>query len=99
MSDYARTEAALKLKETIAKKARDRQLAGNNQYSLPSNLSEGSIDTRKEISELSGVSIGNVSKVEYIQRYAPDDVKEALRTGVNGVSINKKENMWLNSCH
>ena len=68
LTDYARTEAALKLKDAIAKKARDNQRAVGG--AVPSNLTEAPIDTRKEVADLAGVSAGNVSKVEYIQQHA-----------------------------
>lgn len=70
---YSRVEVALKLKETIAKKARDRQSCGQGGILLPEILPGGSKgDTRDEIGSLAGVSTGNVSKVEYIQSHAPE---------------------------
>lgn len=83
LTDYSRVEVALKLKETIARKAKENQ---GTRTDISSNLTE-SIDTRKEVAELAGVSTGNVSKVEYIQSHAPEIAKEALRTG--NASINK----------
>lgn len=84
LTDYARTEAALKLKETIAKKARDRQLSGVN---LRENLPEGSGRARDEIGNIAGVSGKTVDKVEYLKQHAPEDLKQELRAGE--VSINK----------
>lgn len=85
LTDYSRGEAALKLKDAIAKRARDRQLAGTN---LPENLPEGSKgDTRDEIGSLAGISGKTVDKVEYLKNHAPEDLKKELRSGE--VSINK----------
>ncbi len=87
LTDYARTEAALKLKETIAKKARDRQ-GTRTDLNLVSDLALSTNGkTRDEIADMAGISAGNVSKVEYLKEHAPEDLKEELRTGE--VSINK----------
>lgn len=69
---YSRVEVALKLKETIAKKAKENlKTHTENGYQGLSNLTEA-VDTRKEVADLAGVSTGNVSKVEYIQTHAPE---------------------------
>ncbi len=87
LTDYSRVEVALKLKETIAKKARDRQASTQFGSLVPEILPEPKRDTRDEIGSLAGVSGKTVDKVEYIQSHAPEAVKEELRSG--NVSINK----------
>ena len=77
LTDYSRVEVALKLKETIAKKAEARMKSGGNPVS---DLSQGQNGkTRDVIADMAGVSAGNVSKVEYIQTHAPEAAKDALR--------------------
>jgi protein gp37 len=83
LTDYSRVEVALKLKSVISDRAKKNQ---GTRTDISSNLTE-SIDTRKEVADLAGVSTGNVSKVEYIQSHAPEAAKEQLRIG--NVSINK----------
>lgn len=83
LTDFARTEAALKLKGAIAAKAKE-----NLKTASPglfggaplSNLTEA-VNTRTEIASLAGVSAGNVSKVEYLITNATDEIKEELRSG------------------
>jgi len=89
LADYAKAEAGLLVKSVLEKEAKDRQLAGLKQNgSVPSDLTERG-DTREKISELTGISTGNLTKVEYIQKHAPEDIKQDLRTGAPGISINK----------
>jgi protein gp37 len=85
LTDYSRVEVALKLKDAIAKKARDRQGTRTDIVEIfpPSDTGK----TRDEIGSLAGVSGKTVDKVEYIQEHAPEEAKEQLRTG--SISINK----------
>jgi protein gp37 len=90
LSDYAKVEAALLVKSVMEKEARDRQACGQGGILLPEILPEASKgDTRDKIGELAGVSGKTVDKVEYIQKHAPEDIKQDLRTGAPGISINK----------
>lgn len=87
LSDYAKTEAALLIKSVLEKEARDRQGARTDIKEIFPECSNG--QTRDKIGELAGVSGKTVDKVEYIQKYAPEDIKRDLRIGIQGISINK----------
>jgi len=87
LSDYAKTEAALLIKSVLEKEARDRQGARTDIKEIFPECSNG--QTRDKIGELAGVSGKTVDKVEYIQKHAPEDIKQDLRTGAPGISINK----------
>lgn len=87
LSDYAKAEAALLIKSVLEKEARDRQGSRNDIVEIFPPSENGK--TRDKIGELAGVSGKTVDKVEYIQNHAPDEVKDALRTGAPGISINK----------
>lgn len=77
-SGYSRVEVALKLKETISKKARDRQGARTDIVEIFPPSENGK--TRDEIGSLAGVSGKTVDKVEYIQTHAPETAKKQSRT-------------------
>jgi hypothetical protein len=53
---FQRSELALRLKPIIEAKAKAKQQKGTNQYSLPQNSSEPSIETRTELAKLAGVN-------------------------------------------
>ena len=98
LTDYQRGEIALKLKKSIAAKAKERQRASGgdrgNQYTggkvaVPSMLTEPP-ETREEISQIAGLSTGTMTKVEYIAEHADEATKENLRQGKKGTSINKE---------
>lgn len=76
---YSRVEVALKLKETIAKKAKQRMIDAHVGVEIFPQQDTGK--TRDEIGSLAGVSGKTVDKVEYIQTHAPEAAKEQLRTG------------------
>jgi len=90
LSDYARGTVALLVKSVLEKEARERQEAGNNQHRVVEIFPPGEKgDTRDKIGELAGVSGKTIDKIEYIETHAPEDAKQALRTGAPGVSISK----------
>ena len=68
---------ALKLKPVIAEKAKERQGARTDICQK----SDKSIDTKKELAKVAGVSHDTIHKVEKIQKEAPEKTKEALRRG------------------
>jgi len=94
LTAYYRAELALKLKDTIAAKARARQLGSLKQNTVVPTLvqREEASRTREELAEIADVSHGNLSKVEYITAHADKDTKEKLRHGEKGTSINKEYN-------
>ena len=82
-----RVEVALKLKDTIAKKARDRQLRTEENRVKEIFPEQEKGQTRDEIGSLAGVSGKTVDKVEYIQTHAPEAIKEKKVNG--GMEIDK----------
>ena len=91
LTAYHRAELALKLKDVIMAKAKERQLAGLKQNTVPQNSAERK-ETRQELAEISSVSHDTVSRAEYIAEHADEETKQKLRSGEKGVSINKEYN-------
>lgn len=83
---YQRAVLALKLKPIIKKKAKENQ---GIRVDIPENSPKGytPIETREEISKQAGVSSNTISKVETIEKKAPEEVKRQLSSGE--ISINK----------
>jgi ParB-like chromosome segregation protein Spo0J len=93
LTDFQRAEIALKLKNAIAAKAKERQgkrtdLAKDN---IPQIFAECK-ETRQELAEMAGVSHTTLDKVEYLSEHADDEIKDKLRRGEKGTSINKEYN-------
>ncbi len=91
LTDYYRAELALKLKDVIAARAKERQgnrtdLADGN---IVPTLTQGK-KTREELAEIANVSSGNLGKVEYITEHADEETKAKLRRGDKGTSIDKE---------
>jgi ParB-like chromosome segregation protein Spo0J len=100
LTDFQRVEIALKLKNAIAAKAKERQRAGGgdhkseNAKSVPQLFAEPieTKETRQELAEMAGVSHTTLDKVEYISEHADDETKDKLRRGEKGTSISKEYN-------
>ena len=90
LTPYHRAEIALKLKEVIAAKAKERQVRKPTD-SVPQIVAEQN-ETRKELAEIAGISHTTLGKVEYIAENADTETKEKLRRGEKGTSINKEYN-------
>jgi len=88
LSDVDRGRIALKLKDKIMARAKEKQCCGINQYSLSTKLSEAStpIDTRKELAKIAGLSEGTLAKIERVDNEAPMVISDAMG---NTISINK----------
>ena len=82
----ARGELALKRKHIIAAKAKENQKRSGG--AVPQKSAEP-VETRKELAKIAGVSHDTITRVEKIVQKAPEEVKEKLRRGDPGVSINK----------
>lgn len=80
---YVRGELILKLKPRIAEQAK----ANQGTRTDICQKSDKSIDTKKELAKLAGVSHDTIHKVEVIAEKAPEETKQALRRG--DVSINQ----------
>jgi DNA modification methylase len=83
---YQRSVLALELKKEIAAKAKMNQIRKPN-FVLQNSAEQNSIDTRKELANVAGVSHDTISRVETIQAKASEEVKQKLSTGE--VSINQ----------
>lgn len=88
---YERAKLALVLKPLISAKAKENQHEGINQYSLCQNSDKPSIDTKKELAKVAGVSHDTISKVEKIETKAPEEVKVKLSTGEMSINEAYKE--------
>lgn len=88
---YERAKLALVLKPLIAAKAKENQHEGLNQHSLCQKSDKPSIDTKKELAKVAGVSHDTISKVEKIETKAPEEVKVKLSTGEMSINEAYKE--------
>ena len=92
LTPFARGELALKRKHIIAAKAKKNQQLSEGRgvkgCQNSDNLIER-VDTKKELAKIAGVSHDTIVRVEKIVQRAPEEVKEKLRRGDPGVSINK----------
>lgn len=77
LSAYDRSVLALKLKPMIQEQAK------NNQGTRTDicQKSDKSIDTKKELAKVAGVSHDTIHKVETIETKAPEQLKEQVKTG------------------
>jgi ssDNA-binding Zn-finger/Zn-ribbon topoisomerase 1 len=81
LTPYQRSELALKLKPLIQAKAKENQFAGKK-IDLSQNSVEGKrVDTQKELAKIAGVSHDTIFKVEQIQKHAPEEVKQKVKSG------------------
>ena len=92
LAAYVRTQLALRLKETIAARAKANQKQSEGRGKKGSEKSPDLIDTREEVAKAAGVSSNTVSKVEKIVAAeeagkVDADTVAKLRTGE--VSINR----------
>lgn len=89
LPNYERARLALRLKEAIAAEAKaNQERTAENRVRQISD--KQSIDTKKELAKVAGVSHDTIHKVDVIEQKAPDEIKEQLRRGE--VSINKAYN-------
>jgi len=102
---YIRGRLALRLKEEIAKKAKENQLSGLKQFKEEpepedSTVCQNSdkreeqkpapIDTKKEVAKAAGISHDTISRIEKIEKQATPEVKKKLESG--DLSINQAYN-------
>lgn len=88
LPNYERARLALRLKETIAAEAKEKQREAGGAVRQKSD--KAVIDTKKELAKVAGVSHDTMHKVDVIEQKAPEEVKDQLRRGE--VSINKAYN-------
>lgn len=90
LSAYDRSILALKLKPVIAEKAKENQGARTDICQK----SDKSIDTKKELAKVAGVSHDTIHKVEVIQQKAPEEIREKVKSGE--LSINQGYRQTVN---
>ena len=93
LSKYDRSILALKLKPMIAEQAKEKMTEGINQYSPCQKSDKPTIDTKKELAKVAGVSHDTIHKVETIQAKASDAVKAKVQSGE--MSINEGYNVTV----
>ena len=95
LSDFARNEVALKYKEVIARKAKERQQAAGGDKVSESAKSgfghltksgENSINTRTEIAKIAGTNDSSVKRTEYILKNGTEEEIDRARKGGKGNS-------------
>ncbi|MCL2624871.1 MAG: hypothetical protein FWD31_14510, partial [Planctomycetaceae bacterium] len=90
LTPYQRTEIALQFKPMLAAKAKNNMSMGGR-----GQLDELTpIVTRRELSQIAGVSEGTLGKAEYLIKHADDETKQHLRKGettINREYIRLKE--------
>lgn len=109
LTPFVRGELALKLKPLLAEKAKENQRLsegrGKKGCMTSDNLFSGPVDTKKELANVAGIGRDTMHKIEVISEKAPEEVKEALRSGettvnaeykklTNFVTKNSVENEW-----
>jgi hypothetical protein len=89
LNDFTRIEVALDLELFFREKARsNQQVGGRGKGSSRLTIAER-VDSRKEIAQVAGVSVGNVTKVKRILTHACSAVQQAARR--REISINLAE--------
>jgi 16S rRNA G966 N2-methylase RsmD len=87
ISIFDRGNLAIKMKSIIAARAKEKQYEGINQYSLCQNSDKPSIDTKKELATIAGISHDTIHRIETINNKASEETKDKIRR--NELSINK----------
>jgi transcriptional regulator with XRE-family HTH domain len=92
LAAYVRTQLALRLKETIAARAKSNQKQSEGRGKKGSEKSPNLIDTREEVAKAAGVSSNTVSKVEKIdaaEKAGKVDAETVAKLRTGEVSINR----------
>ena len=94
LTPFHRAEIALKLKDTIAAKAKERQASTLKQNTVVANLPPRTEckKTRDELAEIAGLSPRSMAKAEFIAEHGDDETKDKLRKGDKATSIDKEYN-------
>ena len=92
LTPFHRGELALKLKDVIAAKAKERQGTRNDLADNIPPKSAESKETRQELAKIADLAPSTLGQVQYITEHADEETKEKLRQGEKGTSINKVYN-------
>ena len=88
LTSFHRVELALKFKDTITKKAKERQRSAGGRGGI---CVQGTpIDTASELAKIAGVSPRTLRKAEHIVSLADEKTKDQLRRGDKGTSIHRE---------
>jgi len=88
LTPFQRAELALKFKDDIAKRAKERQ--GLSDGRGRGKVTGPPISTLDEVGKIAGVSRTTIRMVESILQHADEKTKERLRGGEKGVTINSE---------
>ena len=84
---YERARLALRLKSYFTDKAKEKEFERKTTCQKSDKSFMPTVDTKKELAKVAGVSHDTIAKVEKIEKQATPEVKEQLRTGE--MSINQ----------
>lgn len=97
LSDFHKNEIALRYKDVLAKKAKERQLAGVKSEggvalaSSDAKVSDRSGKTAKQLADIAGTSEASITRTQTIlEKGSPEDIKE-VRDGKASISGKAKE--------
>ena len=98
LSNYQRSVLALELEEVFSKKAKEKELERKTTFAKSQKSSMETINTNKELSNISGIGQQTIARVKKIQAKAPQELKAKLATGEVSINaaykeIRKKENI------
>lgn len=91
LSNYQRSVLALELEEVFSKKAKEKELKRKTTFAKSQKSSMKTINTNKELSNISGIGQQTIARVKVIEQKAPEEVKQKLRTGEVSINAAYKE--------
>jgi hypothetical protein len=92
LSNYDRTKLALRLEESIQKRAKANQVRKPaDSVCQISDKQTTAIDTKKEVAKVAQVSHDTVAKVKKIEAIAPPEIRQALSAGTMSINQAHKE--------
>jgi len=91
LSNYQRSVLALELEDVFKEKAKEKELERKTTFAKSQKSSMETINTNKELSNISGIGQQTIARVKKIQEKAPEEVKAKLRTGEVSINAAYKE--------
>ena len=91
LSNYQRSVLALELEEVFSKKAKEKELERKTTFAKSQKSSMQTLNTNKELSNISGIGQQTIARVKKIQAKAPEEVKAKLATGEVSINAAYKE--------
>jgi len=94
LTPFQRAELALQLKPLLAARARNKQVSEGRRLggapTLSQNSAEGSMNTRRQLADLAGVSHDTIARADFIAAHADDSTKARLRRGETTINAEYK---------